>query len=46
MISNVLKMSMFAKANNDQKFMFISGVPHKILFFWTFLVIHGHYRYR
>ena len=46
---------MFAKANNDKKFMFISGVPHKILFSWIlfasssasqFLVIHGHYRYR
>ena len=28
---------MFAKANNDQKFMFISGGPHKILFSWTLL---------
>ena len=29
---------MFAKANNGKKFMFISGIATKILFYWSFMV--------
>ena len=29
---------MFAKANNDQKFMLIGGIATKILFYWSLLV--------
>jgi len=29
---------MFAEANNGKKFMFISGIATKILFYWSFMV--------
>jgi len=29
---------MFAKANNDQKFMYIGGIATKKLFYWSLLV--------
>ena len=34
---------MFAKANNDQKFMFIGGIATKYYFFEYYWFITGHY---